>query len=142
MLHVCDGDGMTATTFRTILVVDDDDLSLSIISRMLLYGGFKVLSAASGAAAIEIVQAQGATLDLVVLDMTMPVMDGTQTFAALHQLQPTLPFLIYTGGCVNEALHRLLATGLCTHLIKPCPMGMLIEKAQQMIAAHPRQPTT
>ena len=129
---------MNAQSKRNLLVVDDDHGVRRIICRYLERSGYTVLESASGAAAIPIVGALGATLAGVVLDMTMPGMDGEQTFEALHALQPDLPFLIYTGGCDNATLNRLMQTGWCMHLIKPCPMQLLLQTLEQLLARHPR----
>jgi len=103
--------------------------------------GFAVLAAASGAAAIQQLSAHGPTVALAVLDMTMPEMDGEHTFAALHKLQPDLRFILFTGLCDDPALQRLLTTGLCTHLNKPCSLALLVEKVQGL-SAHPPQTNT
>ena len=122
----------------SILVVDDDSGARDLICRVLKKSGFDVLVAGSGAAAIDLVTAYGPTIALVVLDMTMPVMNGEQTFEALHKLQPDLHFLIFTGGCDSDALLRLTRTGFCEHLIKPTPMADLVDKIYLMLAHHPR----
>jgi CheY-like chemotaxis protein len=128
---------MNEQTSRHILVVDDDDGARNLICRVLNQRGFDVLSAASGAAAIQHLNAHGPAVALTVLDMTMPEMDGEHTFAALHQLQPDLRFLLFTGVCDDPALQRLLATGLCTHLNKPCSLALLVEIIHGLLANPP-----
>ena len=121
-----------------LLVVDDDASVLDILKRYLEKSAFEVLSARGGAAAIALMQTHGATIDLVVLDMTMPDIDGEMTFGELHGLQPDVHFLIYTGGCDNAALARLLATGFCSHLIKPTTLWMLERTILYLLSRHPR----
>jgi len=128
---------MNEKTSRHILVVDDDDGARNLICRVLNQRGFAVLAAASGAAAIQQLSTHGPAVALTVLDMTMPEMDGEHTFAALHKLQPDLRFLLFTGVCDDPALQRLLATGLCAHLNKPCSLVMLVEKVQGLLAQTP-----
>lgn len=127
---------MDEKTGRNILVVDDDDGARNLICRVLNQRGFAALAAASGAAAIQELRTHGPSVALAVLDMTMPEMDGEHTFAALHKLRPDLRFLLFTGVCDDPALQRLLATGLCTHLNKPCSLALLVEKVQGLLA-HP-----
>lgn len=129
---------MKETTARHILVVDDEDEARTLVGLTLKQAGFDVLSAATGAAAIQQVTAHGATIALVVLGMTLPDMDGEATFTALHALQPDLHFLIFTGACDPEALQRLLDTGNCAYWGKPTPVAELLEEIQWLVALHPR----
>ncbi len=125
------------TTARKILVVDDDNTVRTLVVRYFTHCGLEALPAASGLEAIGCLQKHSTNIALVLLDMTMPVMDGEQTFAALHQLQPDLPFIIYTGDCSSDALNRLLATGLCGHVFKPCALDVLVDQVQRRL----EQPT-
>ncbi len=131
---------MSATTPNLILVVDDEDAPRSLIARFLGQNGYAVATAASGAAALEFVRTRGAELALVVLDMTMPGMDGAQTYAAVRDLQADLHVLIFSGGCEQATLQRLLATGGCSFLNKPCALAVLLAKVNALVARHPRRP--
>ncbi len=123
---------------KTILVVDDEATPRDLISRILKQNDFEVLVAASGAAAIELVSAHGATIDLVTLDIIMPELGGEETFLAIHYLQPKLPFLIITGGDENETVHRLLLSGYCAKLAKPFTVTTLMDKILWMLVQYPR----
>jgi len=123
-----------------ILVVDDEESVRRVIALGLQRSGLVVLEAANGPEAIGMTMAHGATLDLVVLDMTMPGMNGAQVFETLHQLQPDLPFLIYCGGGDTDALQQLLQSGVCEFLCKPASLKILFEKVKAMRSRHPRRP--
>ncbi|MGE0864756.1 MAG: response regulator, partial [Vicinamibacterales bacterium] len=81
---------------RTVLVVDDDAIMLQVIERILLKENYKLLQASSGAAALELLKEQPA-LDLLITDVSMPVMTGPQLAERVRQIFPGLPVLFQTG---------------------------------------------
>jgi signal transduction histidine kinase len=81
---------------RTVMLVDDDPLVLASASAMLEDLGHRVIEAASGARALELLRA-GAAADLVITDYAMPGMTGLQLAEALRRLRPGLPVLLATG---------------------------------------------
>src|SRR5512133_3161893 len=93
---------MLGTSKKTILVVDDDLLTLSLLSAILRPKGFDVATAQSGAIAIE--AAKRRPPDLVLLDIAMPRSDG---YAVARQLRAllgrTVPILALTGRPEKEA---------------------------------------
>jgi CheY-like chemotaxis protein len=78
------------------MLVDDDPLVLASASAMLEDLGHRVVEAASGARALELLRA-GAAADLVITDYAMPGMTGLQLAEALRRLRPGLPVLLATG---------------------------------------------
>jgi DNA-binding response OmpR family regulator len=122
---------------RHILVVDDDAVVRKLLCRELNPYGFAVLVAESGTAAVQLVATFGATIALVVLDMGMPEMDGEQTVAMIRQLQPDLPYIIFSGWGENDAVRRMLQTGLCTYLPKPSSSVELLRNIFNILSRHP-----
>lgn len=80
----------------SVLVVDDDSLVLTSTSLLLEDLGHRVISAASGAQALEAFES-GQTIDLVITDMAMPHMNGAQLAHAIRLLKPTMPIILATG---------------------------------------------
>jgi CheY-like chemotaxis protein len=80
-----------------ILLVDDDDLVQTAMSAQLHRLGHSVVIAENGREALDRVEA-GLQIDLVLLDIDMPVLDGTQTLPLLRKLRPDLPVVIETGN--------------------------------------------
>ncbi|MEZ4503516.1 MAG: response regulator transcription factor [Dehalococcoidia bacterium] len=78
-----------------ILVVDDDPALVDLLRRVLTYQGYTVRSASSGAEAFEQLSNYG--VDLVVLDLTMPDLDGIEVCRRLREATPDLQILILTG---------------------------------------------
>ncbi len=87
-----------------ILVVDDDHQFRLLIRRMLERDGHDIAEAADGDRGLEAFGRVGA--DLAVIDLYMPRQGGWETLRALRELQPTLPFVIVSGGAALEGLKR------------------------------------
>jgi len=83
---------------KVILVVDDNEQVLSVRTFLLETKGYRVLTAATSADALEILERTApGTLDLLIADLLMPVMDGNELVRRAKQLHPTLPALIVSG---------------------------------------------
>ncbi|MCW5199615.1 response regulator, partial [Desulfobulbus sp. F1] len=81
---------------KQVLIVDDDQsLLASIRAGLEQHPGFRVLTAASGSEALGIIDSN--SLDLAVLDLSMPDMDGLQLLAALSESFPEIPSIVMTG---------------------------------------------
>jgi two-component system, OmpR family, response regulator CpxR len=80
---------------RTILCVDDNEQSLSIRKVMLETRGYRVAVSTDAASALEIFKQGG--IDLVLTDLVMPGMDGTELVAAVKALSPTTPAILFSG---------------------------------------------
>lgn len=91
-----------------ILLVDDDDLVQTAVSAQLRRLGHSVVMAENGREAIEKVEA-GLQVDLVLLDIDMPVLDGTKALPMLRELRPDLPVIIETGN-LGEKAERLVSS--------------------------------
>jgi CheY-like chemotaxis protein len=85
-----------ARSARRLLLVDDDELIRSALGAMLETMGWEVHAAESGPEALERLQ-EGLQVELVVLDMNMPGLNGAETLARLRKLRPVQPVLLATG---------------------------------------------
>jgi CheY-like chemotaxis protein len=86
-----------------ILVAEDDPLVLSLIERLLLEAGHRVVTARHGLEALRL--ALAGAVDLLVTDVRMPVMDGWELSAQLHQRWPAMPTLFISGYDVELTRH-------------------------------------
>lgn len=80
---------------RTILCVDDNEPSLSIRKVMLETRGYRVITSTDAASALEIFKNGG--IDLVLSDLVMPGMDGSELIAAIKAISPTTPAILFSG---------------------------------------------
>ena|SRR5947209_8103934 len=86
----------------SVLVVDDDRLMLEVVSRMLLAEGYHVIRADGPGQALEIVKS-ARPVDLVVSDIRMPEMQGTQLVREIADLSPGTASMLMTGGILDPA---------------------------------------
>ncbi len=127
---------------KTILCVDHNEQSLSVRKFMLETRGYRVMTALSGAQALELYQQGG--IDLVLSDLIMPQMDGNELIQRMKLIQPDVPMILMSGSvrAYERACHAdaFLPKGACS------PVEVL-ERIRVMIARKrgPKkafQPTT
>ena len=104
---------------RRLLVVDDEPMALVLAKRILSEAGFEVVTAQSGFECLDIFRQRPRSFDLVLLDLSMPFMDGEETFARLRGIHPEAVVLLSTGFIAQERLDRMLAAGMAGFLRKP-----------------------
>jgi two-component system cell cycle sensor histidine kinase/response regulator CckA len=104
---------------ETILLVDDEDLILMVTEKLLKKLGYRVITANNGQQAIEACRAQRGVIDLVVLDMIMPGMNGSDTFDQLKAIDPHLKVILSSGYSLNEQAARILRKGCKGFIQKP-----------------------
>jgi two-component system, cell cycle sensor histidine kinase and response regulator CckA len=102
-----------------VLIVDDEDNVRATAAQMTAYFGFEVRQAGSGQQALELVRRAAEPFDLVLLDLTMPEMDGFATFTAIRQLRPTQRIVVFSGYSEQDAQQRFAGQNLTGFLQKP-----------------------
>ena len=102
-----------------ILVVEDEPQLLETVTAMLEELGFAVLQAADGRAALTQYQQRGREIDLVLIDLNMPIMDGAETIRRLRKINADCRIVITTGFSDPETMSALARTGANSVLRKP-----------------------
>lgn len=110
------------------LVVDDDPSVRLVTSMLLERRGFRVTKAEDGAQAVELFRANPARFAIVLLDLTMPGMDGEATFRALREIRDDVHVLLMSGYNEQEVTRLFLGRGLAGFLQKPFRAEDLFEK--------------
>ncbi|MEO6742794.1 MAG: PAS domain S-box protein [Chthoniobacteraceae bacterium] len=103
----------------TVLVVDDEETMRSTVARMLRHFGIEPVLVSDGREAVEVFRADPNRFDLVLLDLTMPHMDGEQTFTELRRILPEVRVVLMSGFNAQEAMMRFTGKGLASFLQKP-----------------------
>jgi len=119
----------------TVLVVDDDAAVRRAARRMLRQLGFEVLEAPGGAEGVEAYRAAAGQIRAVLLDLTMPQVDGVETFHRLRQLDPAVRVLVVSGYAAAEVAVRFGAHRPGGFLQKPFEPESLKEHLQAMLEA-------
>jgi CheY-like chemotaxis protein len=114
----------------TVLLVDDEQMIREAAGAALESLGLTVLTAVDGADAVEVFTAQKETIDLVLMDLTMPRMDGREAFQRLRRIQPDLPVILSSGYNEQESIQPFLGRGLAGFLQKPYTL-LALERAVQ-----------
>lgn len=129
-----DAPASTATPAGTgrILVVDDEELLLNIEARLLRAMGYEVLTANRGRKAVELVREQKDRLSLVILDLTMPEMNGKRTLDALREVAPDLKVLLCSGYSEEQEAAEIRGR-CCGFLQKPFDAATLSEKVRSVL---------
>ncbi len=109
----------------TVLVVDDEETIRSTVARMLRLTGFEPVLVCDGREAVEVYRAEPGRFALVLLDLTMPHMDGEETFTELRRLRADVRVVLMSGFNQQEALVRFPGKGLASFLQKPFDMEAL-----------------
>jgi len=115
----------------TVLVVDDELMVRSVAQRLLQRLGCTVILAEDGAEALELYEQHRSTINLVLLDMTMPVMGGKETWERLHALDAGLPVVVcsgYSSQAIAEKFARDKPSGF---LQKPFTFKALHDALQE-----------
>jgi two-component system cell cycle sensor histidine kinase/response regulator CckA len=122
---------------ETILLVEDDDEVRQVAVRVLTQNGYRVLEAANGADALRICEKEGDSLDLIVTDIVMPEMGGSELANKVRAKQPAARIL-FTSGYTEDVIVResFLAPGE-EFIEKPFTPALLARKTRQMLDAAP-----
>jgi signal transduction histidine kinase len=102
-----------------ILLVDDEEAIRSIGRRVLERMGFDVLTASDGLEAVDVFRSRGTSIDCVLMDLTMPRMDGAAAFREIQKLRPDARVLLCSGYSENELSLRFAGLGLSGFVQKP-----------------------
>ena len=121
-----------------ILLVDDEANLRELVGTMLRALGYVVTLAEDGMQAVEVFRADPAAFDLVLLDMTMPRMNGRDTFAALRALRDDVRVLLTSGYVESSELESALALGATGVLNKPFDLSDLSREVSAGLARRRR----
>ncbi|HTD66128.1 MAG TPA: response regulator [Candidatus Limnocylindria bacterium] len=114
---------------RKLLLVDDDPSVRKMLGRLLIAEGYQVLPAANGQEALDI--AAATELDLVLLDLNLPVKNGWDTFERLTSDNPIVPIIIITAR--PNQLFPALAAGVGALMEKPLDFPKLLETIRGLL---------
>jgi DNA-binding NtrC family response regulator len=108
-------------------VVDDEPSIRDSITEILELTGFSVIQAENGLRALEIYEDQGASIDLVLLDMTMPVLSGLETLHKLREQNSDLSVILFSGYDDSQVESQPIDLSKISFLKKPFKVEALLQ---------------
>jgi PAS domain S-box-containing protein len=117
----------------SLLLVDDEQLIIDVGTAILKKLGYNVMVATSGEQALDMVQRKKTDIDLVILDMIMPGMDGGKTFDRLREICPEMPVILSSGYALNGKADAIMQRGCNGFLQKPFNISELSLKVQEVL---------
>src|SRR5688572_18865203 len=109
-----------------VLIVDDEDFVTMLAQRVLVEQGYRVITAKDGFQALDLYRKLHREIALVILDFTMPVMDGADVFNEMLQIDPNVAVVLSSGFAEQDRLRGMLAKGLRGFIPKPYTQQKLL----------------
>ncbi|MEW6668323.1 MAG: response regulator [Thermodesulfobacteriota bacterium] len=109
-----------------VLLVDDEERFRKTTAKLLKVNGLEVFTAASGKEAIHQVQTQ--SYDVIILDVRMPEMSGTEALKEIKKIKPGVEVIMLTGHASVDTAFEILKLGACDYVFKPCSIEDLMDK--------------
>ena len=119
----------------TVLVVDDERMVLEMAKRALERHGYEVLMADSGLAAIDVFRRHPGVIDLVVLDLSMPHMNGEEALPELRKIRPEVKVVVSSGYGESEAMPLFQGQRVSGFVQKPYTAKGIAEKVKACLAS-------
>ncbi|MBK6965631.1 MAG: response regulator [Bacteroidales bacterium] len=116
---------------KSILMVEDDPINMKFLTVLLLSTGANLLYASNGKEALEILEQT--EVDLVLIDMQMPVMDGYEATRIIKKKYPRLPVIAQTAHAMKDDKANCMAAGCDDYLAKPIDKNKLCLKIERLI---------
>ena len=124
---------MPAFGTEMVLLVDDEDFVRDLGKRILSKAGYKVLTAANGKEALDFYQKERAGISLVILDLIMPEMGGTECLRELKKINPHLNVLIASGLAADPSLIESRELGASGFVSKPFKVRELLRQVRKAL---------
>jgi signal transduction histidine kinase/two-component SAPR family response regulator len=118
-----------------LLVAEDNEINRIVLNDMLTYEGAQVTLAVDGQDVVQRFGESGrAAFDLILMDVSMPVMDGYEAARRIHALAPDMPIIGQTAYAMPEEKAACLAAGMLDHLAKPLDIEALVQAVSRHLS--------
>jgi CheY-like chemotaxis protein len=117
-----------------VLLVDDEESVRGVSGKMLAQTGFEVETAEDGVAALEKFRRRPEDFRCVVLDLTMPHMDGEECFREIRRIRQDVPVILSSGYNEQDVVNRFAGKGLAGFIQKPYRTVELVEKLREILS--------
>ncbi len=120
----------------TILVIEDEDIIIDVISPMLKRLGYRVIVAKTGKEAINFTETFNGNIDLALLDIKLPDMEGGKLYPRIRENRPNLKVIVCSGYAIDGPAQEILDAGAQDFIQKPFTFTALSGKLKEVLAAE------
>jgi len=117
----------SANTQKTILLAEDDEINAFLIDRIFSKYSIKLIKAVNGKEATDIYREQYSSIDMVLLDLRMPVMNGFEAISIIKEINPNIPVIAYTAYCSKSEISAIMDAGFDDYISKPIQKEKLLK---------------
>ncbi len=120
---------------KTILIIDDQVMIRDLLKRALTKLNYTVLSAEDGTSGLAIFESRSQEIDMVIVDMLMPDMNGTEVVDHIEKINANVVTVLSSGQCECEIQAAVTTIGANGYLLKPFRVSQLSEKIEAIFSA-------
>jgi signal transduction histidine kinase/CheY-like chemotaxis protein len=124
---------LESNSHKTILIAEDDNINYLLLKKILQIKNFTVIRAVNGQEAVTIAE-ENINLDLIFMDIKMPVMDGYKAFEKINSFRPHLPIVAQTAHSSNEDRERIIRAGFTDYITKPLDKEKIFELLDEVFS--------
>jgi len=117
---------------KVILIAEDEDVNFFLLEETFYNTGVKVLWAKTGKQAIEL--ALNNNVDLILMDIKMPDINGRQAIIKIKEIKPSLPIIAQTAFVMKNETKEIMETGCDDYISKPINLALLRQKVDFFLA--------
>lgn len=117
----------------TILVIEDEDVVSKVTQAMLERLGYRVMVAKTGKDAIHITETFNGDIDLALLDIKLPDMEGGKVYPLIMEARPNLKVIVFSGYAIDGPARKILDAGAQDFIQKPFSLATLSEKVKEAL---------
>ncbi|MBW2100662.1 MAG: response regulator, partial [Deltaproteobacteria bacterium] len=121
---------------ETLLIADDEEHIIKVVRKMLEKMGYNIMTAGSGREAVAVYRENKDKIDLVLLDMIMPGMDGGKTFDRIKDINPDVKVLLSSGYSLKGEAEKILKRGCIDFIQKPYNMELISGKIKGILGGN------
>ena len=118
----------------TILMIEDEDVVIEVTQAMLEWLGYRVMVAKTGKDAIHITETFDGQIDLALLDIKLPDMEGGKLYPLIMEARPNLRVIVFSGYSIEGSARKILDAGAQDFIQKPFSLATLSEKLKEVLA--------
>lgn len=118
---------------KTILIVEDDKISMEFLSELLSPSEVKILTAIDGVQALKVFEAHP-EISLILMDVRLPILNGREAMLEIKKMNPRVPVIAQTAFAMSGDKEKYLDAGFDDYISKPIIMDEIIKKIANFFA--------